>query len=63
MDTKNVNRGLQSFASGKTLFPFNVLACNIFADIPFELKKFAAMALLPRTVFLAVLPKAIVGAV
>jgi four helix bundle protein len=42
MDRKNVNRGFKKLRVWQDAVSLYVLACNIFADFPFELKKVAA---------------------
>ena len=42
MDRKNLNRGFKKLPVWQDAVSLYVLACNIFADFPFELKKVAA---------------------
>jgi four helix bundle protein len=42
MDRKNVNRGFKKLRVWQDAVALYVLACNIFTDFPFELKKVAA---------------------
>jgi hypothetical protein len=42
MDRKNVNRGFKKLRVWQDAVSLYVLACNIFVDFPFELKKVAA---------------------
>ena len=42
MDRKNVNRGFRQLRVWQDAVSLYVLACKIFADFPFELKKVAA---------------------
>ena len=42
MDRKNVNRGFKKLRVWQDAVSLYVLACNIFADFPFEMKKVAA---------------------
>jgi four helix bundle protein len=42
MDRKNVNRGFKKLRVWQDAVALCVLACNIFTDFPFELKKVAA---------------------
>ena len=42
MDRKNINRGFKKLRVWQDAISLYVLACNIFANFPFELKKVAA---------------------
>ena len=42
MDRKNINRGFKKLRVWQDAVSLYALACNVFADFPFELKKIAA---------------------